>query len=96
MPIQIMIMILLPIIGCLFAMMTSKNKPNAFHVSIFTLISNIFVMLRLFSQIDLSNTSSQFKQSYEWITNFGIRLTFGVDAFSLVLLLGIYRIEKRR
>lgn len=90
MPIQIMIMVLLPIIGCLFALMTSKNKPNAFNVSIFTLVSNIFVMLHLFSKIDLGKTSSQLKQSYEWIANFGIRLTFGVDAFSLVLLLGIY------
>lgn len=90
MPTQIMIMILLPLIGCLFALMTAKNKANAFHVAIFTLISNIFVMLRLFSELDLNNSASQFKQSYEWIKSFGIRLTFGVDSFSLILLLGIY------
>ncbi len=90
MPNPIMIMILLPLIGCLFAMMTAKNRQNAFNVAIFTLISNILVMLRLFSLIDLTQSTSQLRQSYEWISDFGIRLTFSVDAFSLILLLGIY------
>ncbi len=84
------IMILLPLIGCLFALTSAKNTLNAFNVTVFTLVSNILVMLKLFSLIDISNPSLQLRQSYEWISEFNLRTTYGVDAFSLILLLGIY------
>lgn len=90
MPDQLIIMILLPLLGCLFALTTAKNKPNAFNVVIFTLVTNILVMLRLFSQVDLQSDSLQLRQSYEWISEFGLRITFGIDSFALILLLGIY------
>lgn len=90
MPDQLIIMILLPLLGCLFSLITIKNTLNAFNVIIFTLISNIFVMFRLFSLLDLQGNSIQLRQSYDWISEFNMRITFGVDAFSLVLLLGVY------
>ena len=87
---QLIIMILLPLIGCLFALTSAKKTINAFNVTVFTLVSNILVMLKLFSLIDISSPSLQLRQSYEWISEFNLRTTFGVDAFSLILLLGIY------
>ena len=87
---QLIIMILLPLIGCLFALTSAKKTINAFNVTVFTLVSNILVMLKLFSLIDISSPSLQLRQSYEWISEFNLRTTYGVDAFSLILLLGIY------
>lgn len=86
----LMILILLPLLGCLFAMTAQKKQKNAYNVAIFTLTTNILIMLRLFSLLDLQNTALQFRQSYEWINELNLRITFGVDVFSLVLLLGTY------
>lgn len=84
------ILSLLPLLGCLFALISPKNRQNSYNVTILTLITNVLVMLRLFSQLDFKNSSLQLRQSYEWITEFNLRITYGVDAFSLILLLGIY------
>lgn len=86
----LMILILLPLLGCLFALTTQKKQKNAYTVTIFTLMSNILIVFRLFSQLELQNNSLQLRQSYEWISEFNLRITFGVDTFSLVLLLGVY------
>lgn len=90
MPTHLIIMILLPLLGCIFSLTANKNSRNAFNVAVFTMLSNILVMLKLFSQVDINGHSLQLRQSYEWISEFGLRITFGVDAFSLILLLGIY------
>ena len=87
---SLMIFILLPLLGCLFALFAQKKQKNAYNVAIFTLVTNVLIALRLFSQLDLQSMSLQLRQSYGWINEFSLRITFGVDAFSLVLLLGIY------
>lgn len=86
----ILITILLPLLGCLFAMASQKNSNNACNVAVFTLITDILVMLHLFSFIDIKNTTLSDNISYTWLQNGNIMLTFGIDAFSLTLLIGIY------
>ena len=90
MPTQLIILILLPLIGCLFSLTCAKKTQNTYNVVLFTLFSNILVMLNLFSKLNIKSPNLQLRQSYEWIKEFGLRITFGVDAFSVILLLGIY------
>ncbi len=90
MPAQLILLIILPLIGCLFSLTCAKKTQNAYNVVLFTLFSNIFVMLNLFSKLDIQSSSLQLRHSYEWIKEFGLRITFGIDAFSIILLLGIY------
>ncbi|MBQ9034941.1 MAG: hypothetical protein IJ099_03140 [Alphaproteobacteria bacterium] len=48
------------------------------------------MILRLFSELDLSQKGMQFVYNFDWLTSANITLSFGVDAFSLLLLAGIY------
>lgn len=86
----VILMLFLPLIGCFFAVMAKKNEVNAFNVAFFTLVTNILVILRLFSQIDIKNMAIQFVSTFVWLEAPNIKITFGVDAFSLTVLLGIY------
>lgn len=87
----ILLMFLLPLIGCLFAMTSPKNTFNAFNVALLTLVSNIALILFLFDYLNvLTLQTAQIAQTYEWLANFNLNLTFRVNATSLIILLGIY------
>ena len=86
----ILTLILLPLIGSLFVLTSKKGEDNAYNVSVFTLISNVIVILGLFSQIDTTNNDLQFVLSYVWTQSINIEINLGIDTFSLILLLGIY------
>lgn len=90
MPEQILIIILLPLLGCFFAAVSPQNQLNAYKVAIFTLLANIVAVLMLFAHIDITDLKLQETAVYRWLgTEHGV-LVFGADTFSLVLLLGIY------
>lgn len=84
------LLLLLPLLGCLFVMFSRRNANNAYHISILTLSSGLILILRLFTELNLTQKGLQFIHNYEWLTNAHITLSFGVDAFSLLLLTGIY------
>ncbi|MBO6290250.1 MAG: hypothetical protein IJ738_05215 [Alphaproteobacteria bacterium] len=81
---------LLPLLGCLFVLSAQKKGNNAFHVTIFTLGAGVLIILRLFAELDLSQKGLQFMHQLNWLPSANIRLSFGFDSFSLLLLLGIY------
>ena len=86
----VLILMLLPLIGCLFVLSAPDAKNNAYHVSLFTLITGIVIILRLFSLLDIEAPSLSFNFSYQWLENFKFDLYFGLDAFSLLLILAVY------
>lgn len=85
-----LMLLLLPLLGCLFVLTSQKKGNNAHHVTLFTLGSGIFIILRLFAELDLSQKGLQFLHQLNWLESANIRLSFGFDAFALLLLLGIY------
>ena len=87
-------LIAVPFIGLLFAL-TAKNDEktrdrNVFNVSIFAIITNILIIWRMFTQIDLHTTAPQMIETYRWLENPQIRLVFGIDVFSLLLILAVH------
>ena len=86
----ILAIILLPLLGCLFVLASKNGENNAYNVSIFTLISNIVVVLGIFSQMDISSANLQYPISYSWTETINIEMFFGIDTFSLMLLFGVY------
>lgn len=86
----LILLLLLPLLGCLFIMFSRRNANNAYHISFLTLGSGLILILRLFSELTLTQKGLQFVHNYEWMTNANITFSFGIDAFSLLLLTGIY------
>lgn len=87
-------LIAVPFIGLLFAL-TAKNDEktrdrNVFNVSIFTIITNMIIIWRMFTLIDLKSAAPQMIESYRWLNNPQINLVFGVDVFSLLLILAVH------
>ena len=87
MPELILVMMLLPLVGCLFVLSAPDNKTNAYSVAFFTLITNLIVILRLFSLLDINSSALSFGFEYQWLENYKLNLYFGVDAFSLLLVI---------
>ena len=90
MPELILVMMLLPLVGCLFVLSAPDNKTNAYSVAFFTLITNLIVILRLFSLLDINSSALSFGFEYQWLENYKLNLYFGVDAFSLLLIMAVY------
>ncbi len=84
------VFMMVPLIGCMFAIMAKRNDSNAYFVSLFTTFSAIIASLLLFSRINYIGDGMQLKYSFLWLESMNIILTFGMDIFSLLMLLGIY------
>ena len=86
----LLILLVIPLLGCLFALLAKKNETNVFDVVLFTVASNIAATLCLLSQV--MNASGQAVENciYRWHSAAGIEFSFGADPFSLILLLGVY------
>lgn len=84
------LLLLLPILGCFFVMTARKDAENAYHISLLTVGSGIFVILRLFAELNLQQTERQFIHRLDWLSESNIYLSFGFDTFSLMLLFGVY------
>lgn len=88
------LIVALPLFGVLFAL-TSKDdadKPgrNAFNVCVFTLLANIVLIWRIFMILDEESGSLQLIERYRWLSNPEINIMFGVDTFSLLLILAVH------
>lgn len=86
--------IAVPLIGLLFVLTAKDDEKhrgrNAFQVSVFTVLVNIFLIWRMFMLFDFNNAGLQFVEKFKWLENPGINLVFGVDLFSLLLILGTH------
>lgn len=86
----LLILLIIPIFGCLFVLAAQKNSMNAFYVTLFTLVGNIMAILALLPQvINMPNDAVQ-NYTYNWLEVANIEFVFGADVFSLLLLLAVY------
>jgi len=84
----VLLLLLLPLCGCLFILNARKNENNAFNVAVFTLVSAILLVVRL---LQLNNMQQDIDPYViGWFKGYDIELYFGVDIYSLLLLLSVY------
>lgn len=86
--------IAVPFIGLLFAMTAKDDEKtcgrNVFNVSIFAIITNIVIIWRMFVLLNLDARGLQMVEKYNWLENPQINIVFGVDVFSLLLILAVH------
>lgn len=86
----LLILLIIPLLGCLFVLFAQKNSANAFYVVLFTISGNIMGVLALLPHIIKSSDDTIHSYVYNWLNAKNIEFVFGADVFSLLLLLAIY------
>ena len=81
----VLLLLLLPLCGCLFILNARKNENNAFHVAVFTLVSAILLVVRLLQLNNMQQDIAPYVIG--WFKGYNIKLYFGADIYSLLLLL---------
>lgn len=88
------LIILIPFLGMLFTLAAKDSDEiktnNAFNVAIFTVISNIIMLMRMFALIKVDTAGLQLTEKYAWMKNPDINIMLGVDILSLMMLLAIH------
>ncbi len=88
------LIVALPLFGALFVL-TARDTGvvrgrNAFNVCIFTVISNVILLWRVFMVLNEKDRNLQLLQKFDWLSTPDINLVFGVDTFSLLLILALH------
>lgn len=86
----LLILLIIPLLGCLFVLSAKKNDINAFYVTVFTVVSSMAVVLRLLPKVIHTADNTVSSYTHQWLQQSNISLSFGADVFSLLLLLGVY------
>ena len=82
--ILLLIIIFLPLLGGIFVVSSyNENKQNAVHVAILTILSNVFLILRLFADIETQNNDLQALTSFVWPILPRVNIIFGIDITAL-------------
>ena len=88
------LIVALPFLGMLFVLTAkdSEDTPgrNAFNVCIFTVIANITLIWRVFMVLNEKSSKLQLLEKFNWLSTPDINIMFGVDTFSLLLILAIH------
>ena len=89
----LLLVLLLPLCGCLFILTTKKDNINAFNVAVFTLFAVILLIVRLLQL--------QYMQMYDiepyvikWFKEYNAKLHFRADIYTLLLLLSVDKIGR--
>ena len=90
----LLLLICLPLIGAVFAMLSKNERAeekaeNVRAVGVLTIASCLLLIWHIFSLMDLSSSALQLSETYVWIENPELKLWFGVDVFSMMLILGV-------
>lgn len=88
------LIVALPLFGMLFVL-TAKDDGeqrgrNAFNVCVFTLIANITLIWRVFMLLNENSRKLQLQEHFNWLSTPDINIVFGVDTFSLLLILAVH------
>lgn len=88
------IIIALPFLGMLFVLSAKDDDKtggrNVYNVSLFAVIANIVLILRMFSRLDVKSPALQLIERFTWLENPRIDIILGVDVFSALLLLAVH------
>lgn len=89
------LIVAVPFFGMLFVL-SSKDAEgalpgrNAFNVCVFTIISNIILIWRIFMILNEKSASLQLIERFDWLNTPNIDIVLGVDVFSLLLILAVH------
>lgn len=88
------LIVALPLFGMLFVL-TAKDDAdqpgrNAFNVCAFTIIANITLIWRVFMLLNENSRKLQLQEHFNWLSTPDINIVFGVDTFSLLLILAVH------
>lgn len=86
----LLLLLVLPLLGCIFVLIAQKNENNAFNATLFTLASCIAVVLRLLSLVIHLSAEQTAQYTYAWLNSSHVEMVFAADVQSLILLFGIY------
>ena len=90
----LLLIALIPLVGAAFVLCGTENTkkfiPNAWAVAILTIVTDLILILRAFYHIKTGYGNMQLSETYVWWEMPRIELTFAVDSFSLLLLLGVF------
>ena len=87
----LLVIIFLPFLGGLFVVSSHDGeRKNSVDVAILTIISNIFLILKLFSDIDMHSENLQAISSFIWPILPRVNVVFGIDMTSLLLMLAVH------
>ncbi len=90
----LLMIIFLPLFGSLFVALSRDNNGtgisvNAAAVAVWTLLFNIALILVLFSQMNTESDNIQYVTTFKWLLPQTLSISFGVDVFALIMILGI-------
>ena len=90
----LLILILLPLCGILFAVCSQDNDRtkgrNVLSVALLTVFANVAFLITAFLNVSSEYGNMQLVETYLWLESPKIMLSFGVDSFSLLLMLGVH------
>ncbi len=93
MNLYLLLMIFIPLCGSFFTLCAksdrSYNVNNVYNVSIWTLGVNTSLILYVFSLFDIEKQGIQIVEKYTWLKIPEIDILFGVDVFSMLLILSV-------
>lgn len=89
------LIVAVPFLGMLFVLSSKDNEDsqpgrNAFNVCVFTIVSNIILIWRIFMILNENSASLQLIEKFDWLSIPDINIVFGVDVFSLLLILSVH------
>ena len=90
----LLILILLPLCGILFAVCSQDNDRtkgrNVLSVALLTVFANVAFLITAFLNVSSEYGNMQLVETYLWLESPKIMLSFGVDSFSLLLMFGVH------
>ncbi len=89
------LIVAVPFCGMLFVLSSKDAEDalpgrNAFNVCVFTIISNIILIWRIFMLLNEKSASLQLIERFNWLNTPDINIVLGVDVFSLLLVLAVH------
>lgn len=88
------LIIAIPFLGMLFALTAKEDENtrthNIYNVSLFAVIANMVMIWRIFMLMDVYKPGFQLIETFNWMDSPNINITFGVDVFSLLMILAIH------
>lgn len=87
------LIVAIPFFGLLFVLTAKDDQShsrNAFNVCVFTILANIIMIWRIFMLLEEEKHHLQLLEHFNWLTTPNINIVFGVDTFSLLLILALH------